>query len=71
MKWRSMLWTTLLTNSTLLVMDKREAFQANNFDLTLSTIGLKCIVLRLPLKIGTPKYVNRRVPILKHNMLAI
>jgi len=55
MKWRSMLWTTLLTNSTLLVMDKREVFQANNFDLTLSTIGLKCIVLSLPLKIETFK----------------
>ncbi|AES93920.1 hypothetical protein MTR_5g008970 [Medicago truncatula] len=49
----------------------RPYFQANNFDLTLSAIGLKCIDLSFPLKIGTPEYVNRRVPVLKHNMLAI
>ena len=65
------LHTTLLISCTLPSMDSREAFQAASFILTLSAIGWRWDFLGLPLKIGTPKYVKGRAPILNPIIVAI
>lgn len=52
-------------------MDSREAFDfgADNFDLILSVIGIKCETLGLHSKIGTPKLVKGRESVAKPKML--
>lgn len=62
---------TDLTNHTLSAIERLDPFQPNILEIILSTIGLRYETLALPLKVGTPRYMNGKEPLVKLIMFKI